>query len=140
MAKWPDVPDVYGWLSLDRRGRWRLKGEALSHRATIDFIHRNYGPDSRGSWFFQNGPQRVFVALNYTPYIFRTCTAGGLASHTGQKAGALLSVWLDEAGALILATELGVGLLDDRDLPEIFHRLVDTGDEAAEDWPFATGS
>ena len=26
MAKWPDVPAVWGWLSLDRRGVWKLKG------------------------------------------------------------------------------------------------------------------
>ena len=31
MARWPDVPAVYGWLALDRRGNWRLK-EAVSGR------------------------------------------------------------------------------------------------------------
>jgi len=25
MAKWPDVPAVYGWLALDRRGSFRIK-------------------------------------------------------------------------------------------------------------------
>src|SRR3546814_10640581 len=31
MARWPDVPDVYGWLSLSERGEWRLhpQGDAL---------------------------------------------------------------------------------------------------------------
>ncbi|HMN64893.1 MAG TPA: DUF2946 family protein, partial [Burkholderiaceae bacterium] len=24
MARWPDVPAVWGWLRLDRRGRWLL--------------------------------------------------------------------------------------------------------------------
>ena len=31
MAKWPDVPNVYGWLSLDRRGVWRIKGDAVTN-------------------------------------------------------------------------------------------------------------
>ena len=25
MLKWPNVPSVYGWLSLDRRGSWTIK-------------------------------------------------------------------------------------------------------------------
>ena len=29
MTRWPDVPAVYGWLSLDRRGRWLIRGETL---------------------------------------------------------------------------------------------------------------
>src|SRR3990170_3644456 len=28
MAKWPNVPVVYGWLALDRRGQWSIKGAA----------------------------------------------------------------------------------------------------------------
>ena len=40
MAKWPDVPDVYGWLSLDRRGNWLLKGERIGNQALRDFISR----------------------------------------------------------------------------------------------------
>src|SRR4029077_20771332 len=52
MAKWPDVPDVYGWLSLDRRGNWLLKSERIGNQALKDFISRNYTPDSRGCWYF----------------------------------------------------------------------------------------
>ena len=63
MAKWPDVPDVYGWLSLDRRGNWLLKGERIGNQALRDFISRNYQPDKRGCWYFQNGPQRVLCDL-----------------------------------------------------------------------------
>ena len=29
MDRWPDVPAVYGWLELDVRGRWRLRGEPV---------------------------------------------------------------------------------------------------------------
>ena len=32
MARWPNVPAVYGWMSLDRRGRWCLQGEPVVHR------------------------------------------------------------------------------------------------------------
>ena len=63
MARWPDVPAVYGWLSLDRRGRWCLRGEAVTHRGAVQFINRNYDHTSDGRWYFQNGPQRVFVDL-----------------------------------------------------------------------------
>ncbi|MBP6280161.1 MAG: DUF2946 family protein, partial [Rhodocyclaceae bacterium] len=31
LAKWPDVPDVFGWLRLDKRGQWRLKDEIVRH-------------------------------------------------------------------------------------------------------------
>ena len=61
MAKWPNVPAVFGWLSLDRRGRWLLRGEPIGNAAARQFISRNYQSDPHGRWFFQNGPQRVFV-------------------------------------------------------------------------------
>ena len=76
-AKWPGVPDVYGWLSLDRRGRWLLRNpvreiyEPIGNAALRQFIARNYARDARGRWFFQNGPQRVFVRLAYTPLVAR---------------------------------------------------------------------
>ena len=70
MARWPHVPAVYGWLSLDRRGRWLIRGETISNRAALAFIGRNYAADERGRWYFQNGPQRVFVTLDYTPVVY----------------------------------------------------------------------
>ena len=30
IARWPDVPAAYGWLSLDARGRWRFHPQGLS--------------------------------------------------------------------------------------------------------------
>ena len=76
MHKWPDVPNVFGWLRLDRRGNWLVKSrsaafERIGNRAVIDFIGRNYAADLQGRWFFQNGPQRVYVSLDYTPWVFR---------------------------------------------------------------------
>ena len=69
MARWPNVPAVYGWLQLDRRGNWRIKGERIANAALREFIARNYQADERGCWYFQNGPQRVFVELAYTPLV-----------------------------------------------------------------------
>jgi hypothetical protein len=115
IARWPNVPACYDWLSLDRRGDWRLQGERVTHRGLIDFINRQYGADDSGCWFVQNGPQRVFVSLGYTPWIFRRA-ADGFVSHTGAAAGNLAAIHLDEAGNILLAGELGIGLLDDRDL------------------------
>ena len=81
LVKWPDVPDCYGWLALDRRGQWRMRdefaqqnrlpGQVISHIALNEFICRNYAQDELGRFFFQNGPQRVFVTLDATPWIVR---------------------------------------------------------------------
>ena len=76
MAKWPNVPAVYGWLSLDRRGQWLLQGERISNPTVTAFIGRNYERDERGCWFFQNGPQRVFVQLDYAPLVLRVVDGG----------------------------------------------------------------
>ncbi|MEO8142900.1 MAG: DUF2946 family protein [Betaproteobacteria bacterium] len=114
MAKWPDVPDVYGWLSLDRRGNWLLKGERIGNAALRDFIARNYSSDSRGRWFFQNGPQRVFVALAYTPLVLHF-EGEALLDHCARP---FLpeQAFLDQEGSVLMAGEPGIGLLDDRDL------------------------
>ena len=115
IAKWPNVPACYDWLSLDRRGNWRLQGERVTHSGLINFINRQYGVDEAGCWFVQNGPQRVFVSLAYTPWVFHR-EGDRFTSHTGQAAGQVKTVYLDEEGNLLLDTELGIGLLDDRDL------------------------
>lgn len=115
-AKWPDVPASHGWLSLDRRGTWRLQGEPVTHPGLIAFLGRNYGHDEAGRWFVQNGPQRVLTALDYTPLVFRLEIDRTLTAHTGEAAGAVESIHLDDEGFVLLKTALGVGLLDDRDL------------------------
>ena len=116
MAKWPKVPAVYGWLSLDRRGRWRLEGEMLEHAATVRFINRNYSSDERGRWYFQNGPQRVFVTLDYMPLVLSLDGDSRLRTHTGAPVRSLHAAALDEEGYLLLLCEHGPGALDDRDL------------------------
>jgi Protein of unknown function (DUF2946) len=81
LAKWPNVPHCTGWLLLDRRGNWRMRDEAVQreqglgtpirHAALNAFIVRNYDVDESGQWYFQNGPQRVYVELEYAPWVVR---------------------------------------------------------------------
>ena len=112
MAKWPDVADVYGWLSLDRRGNWLLKGERISNQALKDFISRNYTSDAKGRWYFQNGPQRVFVALAYTPLVVHF-EGAALFDHCGRRFQPAHS-FLDDEGCVLMQGRPGIGLLDDR--------------------------
>jgi hypothetical protein len=128
MAKWPNVPAVYGWLALDRRGNWLIKGERIGNPLVTEFIGRNYGRDGRGCWYFQNGPQRVFVSLDYAPLVLRVASNAGeplaLAAHTGAPVARVTGAWLDENGVLLLATDLGPGTVDDRDLERLLPHLV----------------
>ena len=114
MAKWPNVPAVYGWLSLDRRGNWRIKGERIANQALREFISRNYENDSAGRWYFQNGPQRVYVALAYTPLVVHY-EGDELRDHCGRPFAAR-ETYLDDEGSVLMEGESTVALLDDRDL------------------------
>jgi hypothetical protein len=137
MLKWPDVPDVYGWLRLDRRGNWRLRSEGdagpvftiVGNAAFNAFISRNYGKDERGCWFFQNGPQRVFVGLDYAPLVYRVA-GSELVDHCGRPARQVQAAWLDEEGSLVLQATGGPGGLDDRDLGPLADSLSQGSFEA----------
>lgn len=128
MAKWPHVPDCHGWLGLDARGQWYLrdaavqeqgrfpqsKGSRLEHAKLVAFIGRNYACDPAGCWYFQNGPQRVFVELEATPWIFRVQADGGVQTHTG-LAATVQACLVDESGKAYLVTERGLGLVHSLD-------------------------
>ena len=141
MAKWPNVPAVYGWLGLDRRGQWLIKGERIPNPLVTEFIGRNYARDERGCWYFQNGPQRVFVGLEYAPFVLRTVNAEGdplaLRTHNGKAVTRVNGVWVDEGGVVLVDNEHGLGTVHDRDLERLVPCLVDSGarpvDEAALD-------
>lgn len=125
MAKWPNVPAVYGWLELTSRGEWKIKGERIGNESICEFIGRNYTNDGCGHWFFQNGPQRVFVSLEATPIIYRLDEFGRLEAHTGARPHELRRAFADGKGRLFLETELGPGLVDSADTGHFAERLVD---------------
>ncbi len=129
--RWPAVPACYGWLSLDRRGTWRLKGEPVRHRGMIAFINDNYGPQGDGSWVFRNGPQRVYVTLEYMPFVMRLGSDDAIALHTGVVAGRVDGGWVDEEGNVLLRTAAGAGSLDDRDLGRFLSECVSPSGEPA---------
>jgi hypothetical protein len=147
MAKWPNVPDCYGWLALDARGAWRMRderaqqlnlpGDKVTQAALLAFINRNYEVDSRGCWFFQNGPQRVFLNLEATPYIARTDPLQGLTVQTGE-ALAPQAAYLTETGSLIVTAGKIVAQVDDRDVVQLLAAMrLDgkaAGDEALLGW------
>ncbi|NNG25203.1 DUF2946 family protein [Telluria aromaticivorans] len=133
MAKWPNVPHCYGWLALDARGNWRMRddtaqrtngpGDKLAHVALIGFINRNYAHDDKGRWYFQNGPQRVYVNLEATPFIARTDPAQGFVLQDGQALPAVDGVFMTDAGAVILQAGDIVAQLDDRDVEQVLGRM-----------------
>ena len=125
MARWPDVPAVYGWLGLSARGEWRIRGEPIANASIREFIGRNYASDDQGNWFFQNGPQRVFVSLEATPFIYRLDSLGHLQAHTGARPRELRAAFADPEGRLFLQTEFGPGLVDSQDTAQFAERLVD---------------
>jgi len=126
LAKWPGVPAVYGWLALDRRGNWLLREAAterfgrIGNAALRDFISRNYAADERGCWYFQNGPQRVYVKLAYTPLVLHF-DGDALYDHCGCPVQAA-ATYVDDEGSLLVLGQRGIGLLDDRDLARYAHQ------------------
>ena len=143
LAKWPNVPHCYGWLSLDARGHWRMRdqraqqqqlpGDKIAHAALLNFINRNYDHDERGCWFFQNGPQRVYVHLEATPYIARSDPQHGFVLQTGTPLAAIDAAWLCDNGALILRHGDIVAQVDDRDMAQVLASLRVDGQLAGDD-------
>lgn len=157
LAKWPNVPDCYGWLALDARGDWymrdeptqaagpfpEIKGSRIEHVKLKAFIQRNYDHDERGAWFFQNGPQRVYLQLEAAPLVFgvrRVSEAGDhlfeVDAHTGQLVGDVRSAWLDEKGRLFLDTALGFGIVRSPDM-DAAADAVEAGVWPLQEMPFA---
>jgi hypothetical protein len=148
LAKWPNVPHCYGWLGLDARGNWRMRderaqhlalaGDKLNNPALVGFIVRNYASNERGCWYFQNGPQRVYLNLETTPFVARTDPALGFVLHTGAALERIDAAYLTEAGELLLQSGDIVAQLDDRDMTQAMALLEQDGravdDEALMAW------
>jgi len=142
LRKWPNVPHCHGWLGLDARGDWYLrderaqaagafptvKGSLIEHEKLREFIARNYACDDAGCWYFQNGPQRVYVELEAAPWVWRLHPQGSGAtvrSHTRQEAR-IEAAALDERGRLFLVSPEGLGIVHTADV-ELASRLVEAG-------------
>ena len=148
MAKWPNVPHCYGWLGLDARGNWRMRDERAQHlglagdkviqEALLGFINRNYAADERGCWYFQNGPQRVFLNLEATPFIARTDPQHGLVLHTGEPVAQIERAFMTEAGEVIIDAGGKIAQVDDRDVGQVLALIEIDGapasDEALMGW------
>ena len=135
LKKWPNVPACTGWLALDARGDWYMrddraqaagpfpavKGSRILHDKLRAFVERNYEPTPDGLWYFQNGPQRVYVELEAAPHVWRLRAVDGGApevrSHTGAPV-AVESAWLDERGRLFLASDAGFGIVHSQDMED----------------------
>ena len=168
LLKWPHVPHCYGWLALDARGDWYMrddriqaagsfpavKGSRILHDKLREFIHRNYQADEHGAWYFQNGPQRVYVQLEAAPYVWRLqmqapvqmkaqahvqvqvqLQVWEVVSHTGLTTE-VNSVWLCEQGRLFLHTPLGLGLVHSLDMG-IAAQAVEAGVWVPQELPWA---
>jgi len=133
MARWPDVPAVWGWLRLDRRGRWLLvdrgrpgfeegrdgAGSPITNPQIADFIGRNYAADEAGRWYWQNGPQRVYVDVEAAPLVLRvvgTKPQVRLVTHTGRPVARVDAGWLGPGGEVLLRTDAGPAVVHDLDL------------------------
>lgn len=130
LAKWPNVPDCWGWLGLDMRGNWWLrddaaqalghfpqsKGTRLEHEKLLGFIGRNYEANDQGHWFFQNGPQRVYVELESTPMVWRVHADARVVAHTGVAAQAVQQCVMDEAGHVYLLCDGVLGIVHSQDM------------------------
>jgi Protein of unknown function (DUF2946) len=93
MAKWPNVPDCYGWLGLDARGNWYMRDDRVQAAGPF--------PRSKGS--------------EDTPWVWRLQPDGRVLAHTGNEVQTQ-DCLLDESGRLYLATEVGVGLVHSADM------------------------
>ncbi|NLY64000.1 MAG: DUF2946 family protein [Alcaligenaceae bacterium] len=141
IKKWPDVPAVYGWLSLDLNGKWKLhqggswqpglSGESIGSPQINEFINRNYAVNERGEWFFQNGPQRVYACLEYTPYVLHLAEdSHTLETHTHQPVRQISAWFLDEQGFLYAQTDLGAAIICGRDTAAVIEHLAAQEKEA----------
>ena len=126
LAKWPNVPHCYGWLSLDARGCWRMRneqaqqcnlpGDKITQPTLVGFIERNYTHDEKGQWYFQNGPQRVYVDLQAAPFIAHQDPQNKFVLHTNELLGGIKQIWLSDQGKIWMQSADKIALLDDRDL------------------------
>jgi len=77
------------------------------------------------------------VSLEVAPWIYRLDEFQRLATHTGAHPRELRQAFADENGRLYFETELGPGVLDDRDMLAFLERIVDEGGRVLDDGAMA---
>lgn len=155
MQKWPNVPHCFGWLAYDQRGDWYMrdqfvqricnfqqacrghdpkkKGAKLQHSKLISFIERNYAVDELGQWYFQNGPQRVYVELELAPYVARIGVEGAAYLHTGVRF-VPTNAYVDPDGRLYVATpDVAIALVHSLDVLQASELMANGSWPAPED-------
>jgi hypothetical protein len=128
-----------------------LPGDVIKHAALNALIARNYASDAEGRYFFQNGPQRVYINLDATPWVVRMMPTSN-TEHPWQfqtQCESLLrptAAFMDEAGHVLIEgmltqttwstanqfreiERLSIALLHDHDI-EIFSGLTSLGNTA----------
>lgn len=136
LARWPNVPAIAGWMKLDCTGNWLLTGPVpqgltISNSRILNFIARNYACEPDGRYYFQNGPQKAYVHLEYTPWVYRLMPIENqrlmLVTHTGllDRPQALFQ---DELGRVLIQGQKGVGLLHSHDMAFFASGLTETPD------------
>jgi hypothetical protein len=135
LEKWPNVPHAYGWLSLDEHGNWALKDSPIANATLIDFIGRNYSCDERGRWFFQNGPQRVYVTLAATPFVLKVALTQpqlSFLTHTGEQVEAIERILCDANDRMLVVASIRsirhVCLIAPREVAQLSMRLESASD------------
>jgi hypothetical protein len=74
------------------------------------------------------------VTLEYTPLVYRLRSDGeSVEAHTGAVPSVVLRAWVDDAGQLLLDTDLGPGIALDRDLARLLEKIVVTDGKPADD-------
>ena len=149
MAKWPNVPDCYGWLHLDAQGHWLMgewagfglvgessepKPSRVEHEGLRGFINRNYlcpngsqGSQHSGAWALQNGPQRVWVTLALAPMIIRL-HGEQVLTHTGVVVE-LKQLYLSSDGVVYCRTTAGPGAIESASMEQFSQGLIEIESE-----------
>lgn len=133
LARWPNVPAIAGWLKLNTQGEWLLTGPVpegltISNPRILNFMARNYGCEPDGRYYFQNGPQKAYVHLAYTPWVYRIhpLEQGDLmlSTHTGLLDWPV-NMFQDEQGRVLIQGQSGIGLLHSNDMDLLAAGLLD---------------
>jgi hypothetical protein len=134
MAKWPDVPDCYGWLALDARGNWRMRDARCQ---ALESAGRHHPPSKLVKLY-----QSELSARRQRPMVLpewpaaSVCGSGGDTVYRPHFRCRIYSAYreilpqpdagfFNSEGNLILQSNKILAQLDDRDLAEVSSQLYE---------------